>query len=66
MQYLTAPLSISSAKDIFFKNVLYYVSKKEEVTYEVNLKKYSIYLIPPSMKIFPINYKSLIIKYILL
>ena len=40
MQYLTVPLLKSSAKDMFFKNVMCYVAKKDEVTAEVNLKKY--------------------------
>ena len=40
MQYLTTPLLKSSAKDMFFKNVVCYVAKKDEVTAEVNLKKY--------------------------
>ena len=40
MQYLTVPLLKSSAKDMFFKNVICYVAKKDEVTAEVNLKKY--------------------------
>ena len=40
MQYLTVPLLKSSAKDMFFKNVMCYVAKKDEVTSEVNLKKY--------------------------
>lgn len=38
MQYLTVPLLKSSAKDMFFKNVMCYVAKKDEVTAEVNLK----------------------------
>ena len=40
MQYLTVPLLKSAAKDMFFKNVICYVAKKDEVTAEVNLKKY--------------------------
>jgi alpha-soluble NSF attachment protein len=40
MQYLTVPLLKSSAKDMFFKNVICYVAKKDEVTAEVNLKKF--------------------------
>ena len=40
MQYLTVPLLKSSAKDMFFKNVMCYVAKKDEVTAEVNLKRY--------------------------
>ena len=40
MQYLTVPLLKSSAKDMFFKNVVCYIAKKDEVTAEVNLKKY--------------------------
>ena len=40
MQYLTVPLLKSSAKDMFFKNVMCYVAKKDVVTAEVNLKKY--------------------------
>ena len=40
MQYLTVPLLKSSAKDMFFKNVMCYVAKKDEVTAEINLKKY--------------------------
>jgi len=40
MQYLTVPLLKSSAKDMFFKNVLCYIAKKDEVTADVNLKKY--------------------------
>ena len=40
MQYLTVPLLKSSAKDMFFKNVVCYVAKKDEVTAEVNLKKF--------------------------
>lgn len=40
MQYLTVPLLKSSAKDMFFKNVMCYIAKKDEVTAEINLKKY--------------------------
>ena len=40
MQYLTVPLLKSSAKDMFFKNVMCHIAKKDEVTAEINLKKY--------------------------
>jgi alpha-soluble NSF attachment protein len=40
MQYLTVPLLKSSAKDMFFKNVVCYIANKDEVTAEVNLKKF--------------------------
>ena len=40
MQYLTSPLLKTTAKDMFFKNVVCYIAKKDEVTAEVNLKKY--------------------------
>ena len=40
MQYLTAPLLKSSAKDMFFKCVMIFIAKKDEATAEVALKKY--------------------------
>ena len=40
MQYLTSPLLKSTAKDLFFKNVVCYIANKDEVTAEVNLKKF--------------------------
>ena len=40
MQYLTTPLLKSSAKDMFFKVVMIFIAKKDEVSAEVALKKY--------------------------
>ena len=40
MQYLTVPLLKSSAKDMFFKCVMIFIAKKDEVSAEVALKKY--------------------------
>ena len=40
MQYLTTPLLKSSAKDMFFKCVMIFIAKKDEVTAEISLKKY--------------------------
>ena len=40
MQYLTVPLLKSSAKDMFFKCVMVFIAKKDEVSAEVALKKY--------------------------
>ena len=42
MQYLTTPLLKSSAKDMFFKCVMIFIAKKDEVTAEISLKKYLI------------------------
>ena len=38
MQYLTVPLLKSSAKDMFFKCVMIFIAKKDEVSAEVALK----------------------------
>ena len=40
MQYLTVPLLKSSAKDMFFKCVMIFIAKKDEVSAEVALNKY--------------------------
>ena len=40
MQYLTAPLLKTSAKDMFFKCVMVFIAKKDEVSAEIALKKY--------------------------
>ena len=40
MQYLTVNLLKSSAKDLFFKCVMVFIAKKDEVSAEVALKKY--------------------------
>ena len=40
MQYLTTPLLKSSAKDMFFKCVMIFIAKKDEVSAEIALKKY--------------------------
>ena len=40
MQYLTVPLLKTSAKDMFFKCVMIFIAKKDEVSAEVALKKY--------------------------
>ena len=40
MQYLTVPILKSSAKDMFFKCVMIFIAKKDEVSAEVALKKY--------------------------
>jgi alpha-soluble NSF attachment protein len=40
MQYLTVPLLKSTAKDMFFKCVMIFIAKKDEVSAEVALKKY--------------------------
>ena len=40
MQYLTVPLLKTSAKDMFFKCVMIFIAKKDEVTAEISLKKY--------------------------
>lgn len=39
-QYLTVPLLKSSAKDLFFKCVVIFIAKKDEVSAEVALKKF--------------------------
>lgn len=40
MQYLTNTLLKSSAKDMFFKCVVVYLAKKDEVSADINLKKF--------------------------
>ena len=40
MQYLTVPLLKSTAKDMFFKCVMIFIAKKDEVSAEVALNKY--------------------------
>ncbi|MCQ2815678.1 MAG: soluble NSF attachment family protein [archaeon] len=40
MQYLTVPLLKSSAKDVFFKCVVCYLAKKDEVSADIQLKKF--------------------------
>lgn len=40
MQYLTVPLQKSSAKDLFFKCVVCYLAKKDEVSADIQLKKF--------------------------
>jgi alpha-soluble NSF attachment protein len=40
MEYLTVPLLKSSAKDLFFKAVVCYIAKKDEVTADIKLKQY--------------------------
>ena len=40
MQYLTVPLLKTSAKDMFFKCVMVFIAKKDEVSAEIALKKY--------------------------
>jgi alpha-soluble NSF attachment protein len=40
MEYLTIPLLKSSAKDLFFKAVVCYIAKKDEVTADIKLKQF--------------------------
>ena len=40
MQYLTVPLLKSSAKDVFFKCVVCYLAKKDEVSADIQLNKF--------------------------
>ena len=40
MEYLTVPLLKSSAKDLFFKCVVLFLIKKDDVTAEIYLNKF--------------------------